>query len=135
MRSISILVAGAALASCTGVPPQPLRSAQDQAHYLRLVEGKVAGRPQDCLSTFPTSDMTVIDESTIVYRRSGSQVYVGHMRDQCSNLGSPGYAMLTKQYGSAQMCRGDIVQVVDTSSGMLAGSCVLGGFTPFTRPR
>jgi hypothetical protein len=51
----------------------------------------------------------------------------------CSGLGSGHYALVTKQYG--QLCRGDIGQVMDLSTGMHVGSCVMGDFVPYVSPR
>jgi hypothetical protein len=42
---------------------------------------------------------------------------------------------LTKQDCSAQLCRGDIAQIVDPLNRITVGSCVFGDFTPYTRVR
>jgi hypothetical protein len=44
-------------------------------------------------------------------------------------------ALVTKQFGNAELCRGDIARVVDTLNGFTVGSCVFGDFTPYVRPR
>jgi hypothetical protein len=35
----------------------------------------------------------------------------------------------------SSLCSGDIAQVVETGSGMIVGSCVIGEFQPYSRPR
>lgn len=137
MRRISLLLLGVAAASCTmaSSQPQPLRSAQKQAEYDRLLAGKVAGPPRSCLPHYNTNDMYVIDESTVAFRAGSSRVYVNHMQGGCSNLGvGGGYALVTKQYGSAELCRGDIGQVVDLHNNFTVGSCVFGDFIPYVKP-
>jgi len=134
MRGISLALIGVAVASCSTAAEQPIRSAQAQDQFQRLVAGKIAGPTVNCLPSSRTSDMTVIDEDTVVFRQSSSRLYVAHMQGGCSNLGQAPYALLTKQFGSASLCHGDIAQVVDTHTGMTVGSCVFGDFTPYSGP-
>jgi hypothetical protein len=133
MRGISVLLMGAALVGCsTTAQPPAMRSAEGQQQIQRLLAGKVAGPPVNCLPSTRANDMTVIDEDTVIFRQSSSHVFVGHMEGGCSNLGRPGYALLTKQIGSSGLCRGDIATVVDTHSGFTVGSCVIGDFIPYS---
>ena len=135
MRSISLLLIGAAIVGCTtGAAEQPIRSADKQRQYDQLLVGKVAGPPVSCLPTFRQDDMVVIDDRTIAFRQGSSRTYVNHMQGGCSNLGG-GYALVTRSFGGGQLCRGDIAQVVDLSSRMTVGSCVFGDFVPYARPR
>jgi hypothetical protein len=133
MRGISLLLIGAALASCTTAPPPPTRSAAKQAEYERLIAGKVAGPPVSCLPTYRQNDMVVIDDNTIAFRDGSRRTYINHMQGGCANLGGP-YALVTKTYGTAQLCRGDIGQVVDVANHFTVGSCVFGDFIPYTTP-
>ena len=135
MRSISLLLIGAAIVGCTTTAAQaPMRTAKDQQRYDRLLAGKVAGPPVSCLPTYHQDDMVVIDEQTVAFRQGSNRVYVNHMQGGCTNLGGS-YALVTKLFGSAQLCRGDIGQVVDLTNHFTVGSCVFGDFIPYTRPR
>ena len=134
MRVISLLLAGGLLASCTTAPEPTYRSANKQAELAKLLTGKVAQRPISCLPHYRSGDMRVIDDDTIAFRDSGRRTYVAHLNGGCSNLGSGGAALVTHQYGSADLCRGDIARVVDTLNGMTIGSCSFGDFTPYVGP-
>jgi hypothetical protein len=135
MRRIVLILVGAAIASCSTTPPPPaMRSAEAQNQFQRLIAGKVAGPPVSCMPSSRTNDMTVIDESTVAFRQGGGRVFVAHMQGECSNLGAPSYALLTKQPASLSLCHGDIAQVIDTHNGMTVGSCVFDSFTPYTGP-
>jgi hypothetical protein len=134
MRMIPVLLAGVVLASCTTAPPPPSRNAAKQAELQQLLAGKVAQRPITCLPHSQSGDMRVIDENTIAFRDGAYRTYVVHMEGGCSNLGGAGLALVTKQYGSADLCRGDIGRVVDTLNGMTVGSCSFGDFVPYVRP-
>ena len=133
MRIILIALSAASLIGCSTATEPPVRSAQDQAKYLKLIEGRVAGAPLSCLPSWDANDMRVIDDQTIVFGERTSRVYVANLRSPCDNVGQPGFALVTRT-PTSQLCSGDIATVVQTSSGITAGSCVIGTFTPYTRP-
>ena len=123
------LIASFALAGCGVVGDQP-RTARAETHLTRALSGKVAGKAVDCLPAFRSNDMSVIDDNTILFRDGRSTVYRNDPPGGCRPIGAPGYALVTHIFGPS-LCRGDIAQVVDTSTGMFAGSCVLGDFVPY----
>ena len=133
MRVISLALAGAMLASCTTTPQQATRSPDKQAELAQLLAGKVALKPVSCLPHYQSGDMRVIDEDTVAFRDGSRQTFVAHMNGGCSNLGSGGTALVTHQFGTAELCRGDIARVVDTLNGITVGSCSFGDFTPYVR--
>lgn len=133
MRGILLLVTGSLLASCANVPPAPERTLAKQREYEQLLAGKVAGPPMSCLPTYRSNDMVVIDDHTIAFKDGSRRVYVNNMQGGCTNLGGP-YTLVTKSYGSAELCRGDIGQVVDLQSHFSVGSCVFGDFIPYAKP-
>jgi len=134
MRRISLLLIGGGLMACaTTAAVQPTRSAKAQEQYDQLLAGKVAGKPVSCLPTFNQNDMVVIDEQTIAFRQGRGRVYVNHMQGSCNSLGGT-YALVTKQFGNAELCRGDIGQVVDLQNHFTVGSCVFGDFVPYSKP-
>ena len=132
MRSMSLLFLAAALGSCSTVPPEP-RSASAEAHLQSLLAGRVASQPMACLPHYRADNMVVVDDNTVVFR-NGRTVYRNDFQGgACSRLGSGFYALLTRRTGGTGLCRGDIAEVVDTSTGINVGSCVLGDFVPYTR--
>jgi hypothetical protein len=134
MRVIPLLLASGLLASCTTTPQPTARAADKQVELAQLLAGKVAQKPIGCLPHYQSGDMRVIDEDTIAFRDGARRTFVAHMNGGCSNLGSGGSALVTHQFGSADLCRGDIARVVDTLNGVTVGSCSFGDFTPYVRP-
>jgi len=133
MRSMSFLLLTAALAACS-TAPQP-RTAQAEAQLERLLAGKVAQQPVDCLPTYRSGDMVVIDDNTILFREGRNRIFRNDLNGgSCTGLGGGHYALVTKQFGGG-LCRGDIAQVMDVSNGMTVGSCVMGDFVPYTSPK
>jgi len=131
MRVIALLLAGGLLACCTTAPEPTHRAADKQQELEKLLAGKVAQRPVNCLPHYSANDMRVIDDETIAYRDSGRRTYVTHMNGVCSNLAAGHSALVTRLVGSPDVCRGDIAHVVDTATGMTIGSCSYGDFTPY----
>jgi hypothetical protein len=133
---ILFLLASAGLAGCSTAPHQATTNPQAEAKLQQHLAGKVAGKGQDCLPTFRSNDMIRIDEDTVLFRDGSSRIYRNETNGSCNGLGSPNYALVTNSFGSSgRLCRGDIARMVDISSGMAVGSCVIGEFVPYTRQR
>jgi len=131
MRVIALLLAGGLLASCTTAPEPTHRAADKQQELDKLLAGKVAQKSVACIPHYRADDMRVIDDETIAFRDGARRTYVTHMNGVCSNLEGQSYALVTKKYGTADTCSGDIAHVVDTANGMTVGSCSFGDFTPY----
>ena len=134
LASLTILASAGVLASCatTGQPQQ--RSPKALAELASYLDGRTPGKPVSCLPTYRRNDMVVIDENTILFREGANRVWRNDVSGPCNGLGSPGRALLTKQFSSSSLCRGEIAQVVDTSQGFTVGSCSLGEFVPYSTP-
>ena len=75
-----------------------------------------------------------LDNGAMAFRR-GSQIYVSTFEGGgCDRVGSLGYALVTRPRGGS-MCSGDFAKVMDTSTGMIVGSCSLGSFVPYSKMR
>jgi hypothetical protein len=135
MRAMSVLVAATALASCSTAPEPVTRSPAKQAEFMQLVGGRIAQRPISCLPHYYANDMRVIDDNTVVFRNGTSTAYVAHLNCGCSGLGNGFTTLVTKQFGTADLCSGQIATVVDTTTHTLVGSCSFESFQPFVRPR
>ncbi len=128
MRSISSCLARRRRsASCTTAPARPdARSAESQrALCSSLLAGKVAGPPVSaCRATAERHDRDRRAHRRLprrqqpVYRQPHRRALQrARRRPLCA--GHP-------QFGRSDLCRGDIAQVVDPTSGMTVGSCVFG---------
>ena len=131
MRLSMLATVAVGLCDCATAsqPTTPYRSAQAQHEWDRLTAGRVPGKAEKCLPTYRSSDMTIIDDETIVFR-DGRTSYVNHPLGGCNNLHQSGRALVTRNFGP-QLCRGDLATVVDNSSGMSVGACALGDFIPY----
>lgn len=134
MRHLILLPALIALAGCAASAGDQPRSPQAQQQLDRYLAGKVAGSPQSCLATFRRDNMITVDERTILFRDGANRVYRNDPPGGCNGLGRPGIAMVTRTFGTSQLCRGDIVHMTDLTAGATVGTCSLGDFVPYTGP-
>ena len=130
MRPAAFLLIAVSASACAASAMTEPRTAKAEKTLLTQLQGKAAGPPVSCLPPYRANDMIVVDDNTILFRESRNKVYRQDPPGGCSPMGSGGYTLVTKSIGS-QMCRGDIVQVTDLRSGIIAGSCSLGDFVPY----
>ena len=133
-RFLAAALAASTIAGCAGQPMVADRDPRGEARLAQALAGKVAGPPVTCLPSYRTNQMEVIDRDTIVYR-DGRTSYVQHTNGHCYPNGPRGgYYLVTRSFGSSGLCRGDIAQVVDSSSRSFAGSCSFNAFIPYRTP-
>ena len=94
------------------------------------LEGRVAGKPQNCIRLDQASGGEVYRD-TILYRASRSTFYLAEAPG-CGSDTAHDYILVQKVFGS-NLCRGDIVNLVERTGGFGAGACGIQGFTPYTR--
>jgi hypothetical protein len=134
MRRISVLIAGAVLASCTTAPPPPQAPTPQQVQeYQKLVSGKIAQPPISCLPNLYANDMRTIDGRTLGFRLGQSRSYIVHLSPGCELIGTGNYTLVSRQPGGMGMCQGDIEQVVDFPTHTQAGSCTVVDVVPYYR--
>ena len=138
MRALPLLAAaaviGLGLAACAMTEPPPPRAAspQAQAELARLIDGRTAGPTVSCVPGYPTDQFYTIDENRIAIRTGGG-VYVNQLNGPCHNAGLTGYSLRTRRPAGSGLCRGEIVEVIDSATGTMVGSCSLGDFVTYRR--
>jgi hypothetical protein len=99
----------------------------------RMLVGRVAEQPVDCIRTWPSRSSNVIDGTAIVFGR-GDVIYVNRTRDPASIDDND--ALLIRKFGDAtRLCRTDIVTTFDTTSRFYSGNVFLTEFVPYRRVR
>ena len=128
MSKIAAVLAIAALASAT--PALSKDSNSPDAEVAKLLQGRVAGEPVNCISLNSVTSSTVIEGKAIVYQ-IGTKLYVNEPRSGADRLDDDD-VLLTRNYGS-QLCRIDSVQLIDRNSRFVRGFVVLDRFVPYTK--
>jgi hypothetical protein len=134
MRNFALLISAATLGSCAmNLQPEAPRPVAGASTVAYLLGGKTAGPPIRCMPSYRTTDMTVVDSQTVAFRESGRRTYLVHLSGGCGDIAN-GAALVTKSYGTDQMCAGDIAHAMMGGSRMIAGSCSVQSIVPYTRP-
>lgn len=138
MRAIATiaLLTGTLLASGCGPAaestPQPLTEKQAKVMD-RELKGRVAGAPQNCISSYNSDGLVRVSDSILLYK-PGGVVYVNNLKSSCPGMASDSDIIVTQSYGS-QTCEGDLIKLVDRTSGIQGPVCSLGKFVPYKKPK
>lgn len=124
------ILARAALATVAiGGVAEAKRPSPDQ-QLARMLEGRVAGEPRDCIFLPSIRGSQVIERTAIVYD-AGSVLWVNRPRNGATSLDRDD-VLVTRTHG-AQLCSIDVVQLVDRSSQIYNGFVSLGEFVPYRK--
>lgn len=93
----------------------------------RLAEFEPTGKVETCLSTVRVRSIDALDDYRFLVRTGVNDYYLNEVSGRCSGAGRAGNRL---QYtiSGAQLCRNEIIQVVDNTTGFMVGSCGLGSF-------
>lgn len=126
---IATIIAAAAIVAVPAVSAAKERLAPE-AKLAKLLEGRVAGKPQNCIPLSTARESQIIENTAIVYR-VGSTLWVNRPEGGASSL-DDGDVLVTRLSGS-QLCSIDIVELRDRSSLTYNGFVSLGEFVPYRR--
>jgi hypothetical protein len=130
--AIIIGIGAAALAGCTANSQyEQSRQARAERELGEALKGRVAGAPQDCISTFGTSGPQIIDGRTVLYRETGRRIWRNDLGAECPGLDP--YATLIVEVHGSQICRNDRFRAVDPGSRIPGAYCLFGKFTPYEK--
>lgn len=131
MKRLALILAGAALAltGASVATAKESRAERSEAKLARMLEGRSAGEPVNCISALRGNRIQVIDHVGIVYD-AGDTIYVARATDpqMLDHWDVP----VIERFGS-QLCTNDIMRTVDRTGGYITGPLFLDDFVPYTR--
>jgi hypothetical protein len=101
-----------------------------EARLDRMLAGRVAGKPVDCINLRDIRSSQIIDRTAIVYQ-VGGKLYVNRPRGGASSLDDND--ILVTNTVTSQLCRIDTVRLIDRTSRFYSGFVSLGEFVPYTK--
>lgn len=119
--------AAAAFAPAQARSPDPGKGERELA---KVLEGRVAGEPVDCINLQRVRSSRIINRTAIVYDAGGT-IYVNRPRSGATSL-KDWDVMVTRPFGT-RLCRVDTVHMYAPGSRMLSGVVFLGDFVPYKR--
>lgn len=126
----TVLACGAAL-GLLGAPSlsaSPRLTGQERLE--KMLEGRVAGKPQSCIFTPGNNNLTVLDKTALVYR-SGGTIWVNRPADP-HHLDDDDILVI-RRFSGSELCRTDQITTADRSTGMFNGVIFLGDFVPYKK--
>lgn len=118
-----ILAAALAAAGCATTASEPV----NESAAARLAGLQRSGDKQACLNLRLINQITAVDEKTLLIRAGANNWYVSDLPSRCSGAVGRGNRI---EYTTSlpQLCRNDILRIVDNQNGFLTGSCGMGSF-------
>lgn len=101
-----------------------------EAALSRIVERRDAGKPVDCINLRDIRSSEIVPNTAIVYRMNNGTLFVN--RPQGGAFLDRDDILVTRTIGT-QLCRIDIVNLLDRNSRMMSGSLSLGDFVPYSK--
>ena len=131
------LLIGLGMASCLAAAASaPAREKlTDEQRFAKLTAGLVPGRPQQCLfgRDTGTNGLDAVG-ARLIYKDGRSRLYVNETSGGCENVARDDI-LVTQSY-TGRVCDGDIARTLSRATPRFTtGSCTLGRFIPYTKPR
>ena len=129
MRKSALILAAVAAVLSTAPASARTRLTGEQ-QLAKLIGGRVAGKPESCISTFSQGNLRVLDGTALVYD-AGRTIWVNRP-DDARNLDDDDI-LVTHNTMAGQLCRLDIVRTVDRGGHFPTGFISLGDFVPYRK--
>ena len=130
LRGLAVVLV---LATASGAAAAPREKLSGEAELAKVLEGRVAGKPTNCIHLSDIQGSEIIDGTAIVYRMPGNQLFVNRPRGGASSLREDDI-LLTKTYGG-DLCAPEIVTLLDSMSRFQRGFVSLGQFVPYAKEK
>ena len=132
---VTSIVTASLLTACAPVDSTPVPLTEKQSATLsKQLVGKVAGKPVNCISDMQATHLIRVSDDILLYRVSSRLVYENRLRYSCPGLARDDDIIVSEQFGS-QKCSGDLIRLVDRSSGIQGPACSLGDFVPYRKDK
>jgi hypothetical protein len=130
MKLITPIVAGAVLALGATAANAGDREAKGEAKLAEMLEGRVAGEPVRCITTFRSNSPQIIDRVALVHEE-GDTIYVA--RPERPRSLDSNDILLIERFSSTQLCSGDQMRMIDRHGGFMTGIVFVKEFVPYTK--
>jgi hypothetical protein len=129
MKTLSLILAGSALALAGITAASAATPAENEAKLARMLEGRTAGEPVSCISALNSNRIEVIEDVGIVYD-AGETIYVARPTNPDA-LGRNDVVVIDRHGG--QLCTSDVIRTVVRYQGYTTGAVFLDKFVPYTK--
>ena len=131
MKIVSVIVAAALAVTATSATQAARVNERGEARLARITDGRVPGKPVDCLDLRRVSSTEVVDGTAIVYH-VGNRLYVNRPHTGADSLRRDD-VLLTRNHDT-RLCSIDSVRLLDQGLRFQRGFVGLGKFVPYGKP-
>ena len=110
---------------------EPVEMTKGEKRLAKMLEGRVAGKPESCITMLGSRSLTRINDTALVYK-SGNTVWVNYTKTPDA-IDNRDY-MVIRKFSGSQLCRTDNITLRDRSSNMFSGVIFLDDFVPYRLP-
>lgn len=121
IASVALLAAACNTAKYDEAEKQ--RIAKGDAEVAERLTGYKAGETKSCLPSATNRDLERYSNRTLMLKQGG-RIYVQQLDEGCRNVDRFGVTLVTKST-TGSYCRGDMLRLVDSSTGSFYGLCAL----------
>ena len=133
VRNTIPLLIGSILLAAAPAQAERAPRATGEEKLARVLEGRVAGEPVDCVNMRQIRSTRIIDGTAIVYEASGGKLYVNRPESGAESLND--WDVMVTNTHSNRLCDIDVVRLVNRHGGFNTGLVFLGRFVPYTKPK
>lgn len=130
MKRLHLIAGVALLLGTSSAMAEPALTSE--ARVAKAVAGRVAAAPVYCILQRNIRSSELVPDVGVIYTADNGTIYVNRP------AGAPIFGgfdpILVTTTTTSQLCRGDIVRLIDRGSRMDSGSFGLGEFIPYPRP-
>lgn len=124
-----LIIAGAVWAAgCAAANAERI----NESAAAKLAEYDRTGDVTSCMNLRQISSIEAVDESTLLIKSGVNDYYVSDIKGRCGGATS-GFNRFEYTTSTGQLCRNEIIRIVDNSTGFLTGSCGMGSFEKLTK--
>ena len=130
MRKTIAAVLAAATVLSLSVSADARPKIMPEAKLAKMLDGRVAGKPQDCIFLPSIRGSRIVDNTAIVYD-AGRTLWVNRPRSGAESLDDDD--ILVTRLHSSSLCSIDIVELHDRYGNFYSGFVGLGEFVPYRK--
>ena len=127
LKSTLFALTALGLSAAPAVQAAPAQTGEEK--LAKMLEGRAAGEPQNCIRTMPNIEMDIIDKTAIVFK-DGRTLWVNRTRTP-ETLDEDDVLVIRKFGSAGELCSNDSVTTQDRGTGMFNGVVFLGDFVPY----
>lgn len=130
MKLIAPILAGVAMTLVASSANAGAREDKGEAKLAKMLDGRIAGEPVRCITTFRSNSPQIIDRVALVHDE-GDTIYVARP-DRPRSLDSQDI-LLIERFSTSQLCTSDHIRTIDRTGGFMTGLVHFKEFVPYTK--